>query len=122
ADGSDLGGSLRNPGNFNNVVGLRPSTGRVPIWPARLGWYPLSVKGPMARTVQDVALLLSVMAGPDPRSPISLQDSGSTFLQPLERDFRGVRIAWSPDLGGLPVDPRVQEVLKSQLHVFSDLG
>jgi amidase len=89
ADGSDTGGSLRNPASFCNVVGLRPSPGRVPIWPAQLAWSTLSVDGPMSRTVQDVALHLSAIAGPDPRSPIALPESGTAFGQPLETDFRG---------------------------------
>lgn len=122
ADGSDLGGSLRNPGNFNNVVGLRVSPGRVPNWPTQLAWNPLSVKGPMARTVGDVALLLSAMAGPDTRAPISLDTPGEVFRAPLERDFRGVRVAYSRDLGGLPVDPRVSAVLDSQIGTFRALG
>ncbi len=122
ADGSDLGGSLRNPGNFNNVVGFRVSPGRVPNWPTTDLWWPLSVVGPMARTVQDVALMLSAVAGPDRRSPIAIEQPGEMFRRPLERDFTGVRIAWSPDLGGLPVDPRVTAVLESQRHVFGDLG
>jgi amidase len=122
ADGSDMGGSLRNPGNFCNVVGLRPSPGRVPVYPAQLAWAGLSVLGPMARTVEDAALLLSAMAGPDARSPISLETPGDRFAAPLERSFQGVRIAWSRDLGGLPVDPRVTDVLESQRGVFGDLG
>ena len=122
ADGSDLGGSLRNPGNFNNVVGFRGSPGRVPNWPSGLPWWPLSVVGPLARNVADVALMLSAIAGPDPRAPISIEQPGEMFGQPLERDFNGVRIAWSPDLGGLPVDPRVTRVLESQQHVFTDFG
>ncbi len=122
ADGGDLGGSLRNPGNFNNVVGLRTSPGRVPVWPRPTGWWRLSVQGPMARTVADAAWMLSAIAGPDPRSPIALSEPGEVFARPLERDFSGVRIAWSPDLGGLPVDARVTGVLESQRHVFSELG
>jgi amidase len=122
ADGSDLGGSLRNPASFCNVVGFRPAPGRVPTWPDLTAWYPLSVQGPMARTVEDVALLLSVMAGPDPRSPIAIAEPGERFARPLARDFRGVRLAWSRDLGGLPVDPRVTAVLEGQRHVFGDLG
>src|SRR5262247_1858116 len=93
ADGSDLGGSLRNPASFCNVLGFRPSPGRVPSHPVMLAWNTLSVEGPMARTVQDVALLLSVMAGPDCRAPISINEPGSTFLRPLQRDFAGARIA-----------------------------
>ena len=122
ADGSDLGGSLRNPASFCNVVGLRPAPGRVPTWPHRVGWFPLAVEGPLARTVQDVALLLSVMAGPDPRAPIAIAESGGQFRQPLDRSFAGVRVAWSPTLGGLPVDPRVGAVLDAARPVFADLG
>jgi len=122
ADGSDMGGSLRNPGNFCNIVGLRPSPGRVPVWPNEVPWFPIPVQGPMARTVQDIALMLSVIAGPDPRAPISIAEPGSLFARPLERDFKGVRIAWSPDLGELPVDPRVTNVLEDQRHVFEELG
>jgi amidase len=122
ADGSDLGGSLRNPASFCNVVGFRPSPGRVPTWPHRVGWFPLPVEGPMARTVQDVALLLSVMAGPDPRTPIAISEAGEQFRQPLERSFKNVRLAWSPDLGGLPVDPRVTAAMSAQRQTFLSLG
>ena len=122
ADGSDLGGSLRNPTNFCNVVGFRPSVGRVPSWPSESGWNSFAVDGPIARTVEDAALMLSVLAGPDLRSPISLPENGSIFRQSLERDLKGVRIAWSADLGGLPVDSRVTETLEKQREVFEDLG
>ena len=103
ADGSDLGGSLRNPASFCNVVGLRPSGGRVPNWPSLSAWFDMPVLGPMARTVTDAALMLSVMAGADPRAPLSLAEDGARFARPLGRDFENARIAWSPDLGGLPV-------------------
>ncbi len=96
ADGSDLGGSLRNPASFCNVAGFRPSAGRVPSWPAFNAWYPLSVVGPMARTVRDLALLLAAIAGPDPRAPISIAEPGSIFTQPLERSFKGVRLGLEP--------------------------
>ena len=122
ADGSDMGGSLRNPGNFCNIVGFRTSPGRVPVWPRLTGWFPISVQGPMARTVQDVALMLSVIAGPDPRSPIAIAEPGSLFTRPLDRNFKDVKIAWSQDLGELPVDPRVTKVLESRRRVFEDLG
>jgi len=122
ADGSDLGGSLRNPASFCNVAGFRPSVGRVPSWPALNAWYPLSVVGPMARTARDLALQLTAIAGPDPRAPISIAEAGSIFAQSLERSFKGVRLAWSRDLGGLPVDPRVTAVLEAQRCVFEDLG
>jgi amidase len=122
ADGSDLGGSLRNPASFCNVVGFRPSAGRVPVWPAESGWFGMSVQGPMARTVPDTALLLSVLAGPDPRSPIAIVERGERFRASLDRDFRGVRVAWSVDLGGLPIDHRITAVLDAQRKTFESLG
>ncbi len=122
ADGSDLGGSLRNPASFCNVVGLRPSPGRVPQWPSTDPWDTLAVSGPMARTVADVALYLSVLAGPDARDPVSLAEDAALFAEPLERDFAGTRVAWSDDLGGLPIEPAVRTVLASQRHAFADLG
>lgn len=123
ADGSDTGGSLRNPASFDNVVGLRPSPGRVPNITTRLAFSTLDVQGPMARSVADAALLLSVMAGPDPRVPIALSEPGATFAQPLERDLRGVRVAWSPDLGGaVPVEPEVRAVVEASAKVFAELG
>ncbi len=122
ADGSDMGGSLRNPASFCNVVGFRPSPGRVPVWPDFVGWFPLTVEGPMARTVQDSALMLSTIAGPDPRSPIAITQPGSLFSRPLERDFKGVRVAWSRDLGGLPVDSLITATIEGQRHVFDLLG
>jgi len=122
ADGSDLAGSLRNPGNWNNVVGFRPSPGRVPMVPANLGWESLAVLGPMARTVEDAALLFSAMAGPDPRAPLSLETRGERFAEPLARDFRGTRIAFDPDLGGLPVDRRVAAVIETAIPVLESIG
>jgi amidase len=122
ADGSDLAASLRNPGNYCNVVGFRPTPGRVPNWPAADAWETLAVMGPMARTVEDCAFLLSAMAGPDSRAPISIAEPGSIFLRPLKRDFRKVRVAWSRDMGGLPVESQVMEVLEKQLRAFKDLG
>ena len=121
AAGTDLGGSLRNPANFNNVVGFRPSPGRVPdVSP--LGWDTLGVQGPMARTVEDIALFLSAIAGPDSRSPISIEQPGATFAAPLERDFSGVRIAYVPDLDGLPVDSRVASIIETSVGVLESLG
>ncbi|WP_067801017.1 amidase [Actinomadura formosensis] len=123
ADGSDMGGSLRNPASFCNVVGFRPSPGRVPSWPVPAGWATMGVQGPMAREVADVALLLSVLAGPDPRSPIALETPGSAFAGPLHREPGGLRLAWSPDLGGtVPVDPAVTGVLEPAVRVFGELG
>ncbi len=122
ADGSDFGGSLRNPASFCNVVGMRPSTGRVPSWPAQQPWSGLGVQGPMARNVADAALLLSAIAGPDLRSPVSLGEPGSHFAGPLERDLAGVRIAWSHDLGGLPIDPAVRKALAPGRAALESLG
>jgi amidase len=121
ADGTDLGGSLRNPANFNNVVGFRPSPGRVPAV-SPLGWDTLSVQGPMARTVGDVALFLSAIAGPDNRSPISIDQPGTAFAAPLGRDFTGVRIAYVPDLNGLPIDARVASIIETTVGVLESLG
>jgi amidase len=129
ADGSDLGGSLRNPGNFNNVVGLRPTPGRVPNYPASDVWQVMSVLGPIARSVDDAAFLLSAMAGPDPRSPIGISEPGTVFGKRLARDFRKVRVAWWGTSGGrlrgaadIPVDARVAAVLDKQRKVFESLG
>ena len=122
ADGSDMGGSLRNPASFCNVVGLRPSPGRVPQYPKLNGWATLGVDGPMARTVQDVALMLSAVAGYDPRSPIAIHQPAAAFSQNLERDFADVRIAWSPDLGELELAPEVVATIEKHLPIFADLG
>ena len=123
ADGSDMGGSLRNPASFNNVVGLRPSVGRVPGWPSSNGWELTSVSGPMARNVEDLALLLSVMAGPSRRSPLSLETPGSAFAPPLHGDLAGLRVALSVDLGGaFAVDAAVADVVRRQATVFEDAG
>ena len=122
ADGSDMGGSLRNPPSFCGVFGLRPSPGRVPDWPSNLPWQTLSVPGPMGRSAQDAALLLSALAGPDPRAPLAIDEPGEVFRRPLSRSFKGARIAWSRNLGRYPVEPRVNAVCDSVRGVFADLG
>jgi amidase len=122
ADGGDLGGSLRNPANFNNIVALRPSVGLVPMAPVQIPFVGVSVKGPMARSVADVAWLLSILAGADPRDPTSFPSDAASFAGPLDRDLKGVRIAWCLDLGGLPLDRRVRSVLEAQRKTFEDLG
>ena len=122
ADGTDLGGSLRNPASFCNVVGLRPSTGRVPQWPAEDAFESLVVAGPMARTVADVALMLSVLAGYDDRDPLSLPGDGSCYRAALDGEVRGTRVAWSRDLGGLPVDAAVSAALEPARGVLTGLG
>ena len=120
ADGSDQGGSLRNPAAFCNVVGLRPSPGRVPSEGG--SWSPLSVSGPMARSVADVALFLSAIAGPDPRSPLSIAQDPARFREPLDRAFRNVRVAWWHGLGGVPFDPDVVRAVDANRRVFEGLG
>jgi len=122
ADGSDTGGSLRNPASFCSVVGFRTSPGRVPRVPSGDAWTNLPVSGPMARTVEDVALFLSVIAGPDPRSPLSIHEPGSRFADPLDHNPKGLRIAWCSHFGGLPFDRRVRDVFNAQRKKFEAMG
>jgi amidase len=122
ADGSDMGGSLRNPPNFCNVVGIRTSPGRVSNVPTNLGWFTLSVPGPVARNVTDCAYFLSVLAGFDHHSPISIDQTGAQFAQPLgSRSFKGVRVAMFKDMG-LPWEPEVKGAVQAQRKVFESLG
>ncbi len=122
ADGSDMGGSLRNPANFCGVVGLRPSPGRVPTYPSINLWGTLGVLGPIARTAEDAAWLLSIQAGDDPRTAIGRCGDPTVFREPLDRDFKGTRIAWSPTLGGLPVEKGVRDALQQSLKRFQAIG
>ncbi|WP_083521783.1 amidase [Arthrobacter luteolus] len=140
SDGSDMGGSLRIPASFCNVVGFRPSAGTVPAWPTKDLWSWLGRSGPMAREVADIALMLQAIAGPVPGSLAGLvsgSGAGSrpasragypsigpeVFAQPLERDLTGLRVAWTPDFGlGIPVEKEVLRVLEAQLAVFAELG
>ncbi len=122
ADGSDTGGSLRNPAAFCNVVGFRPSIGRVPNPKAAFAWSTLSTSGCLGRSVADLAFVLSAIAGPDPRCPLSIQEPGEIFARPLERSFKGVRVAWFKDLGGVPFDPRVRKVVDGHRATFESLG
>ncbi len=123
ADGSDMGGSLRNPAAFCGVVGFRPSLGRVPTWPSDTRHLPrLSIDGPMARSVADAALLLSVLAGADARDPQSWGEAPSALAEPLDRDVRGLRAAWGGDLGGMAVAREVMRVCREALPVFESLG
>jgi amidase len=123
ADGSDMGGSLRNPASFCGVVGLRPSLGRVPSWPDTNYWETTSTSGPLARNVGDLALLLSVIAGPDPRVPTALGDPGTAFRDPQPTRLAGLRVALSPDLGGLlEVDHEVRRVVEEAGTTFTAAG
>jgi amidase len=122
ATGTDVGGSLRNPAAFCNVVGFRPSAGRVPNPKAAFAWSTLNTSGCMARSVADLALVLSTIAGPDARAPLSINEPGEIFARPLERSFKGVRVAWFKDLGGVPFDPRIRAVVDAQRKTFGSLG
>jgi amidase len=124
ADGSDFMGSLRNPAGWNHVFGLRPSQGRVPMWPANDVWLAqLGTEGPMGRSARDVAMLLSVQAGHDPRAPLSIAQGGSAFAAPLDNDPKGQRIGWLGDLNGhLAMEAGVLDVCTSALQRFTDMG
>lgn len=120
ADGSDMGGSLRNPAAFCNIVGFRTSPGRVAS--ESTAWSPLGVSGPMARSVADVALFLSAIAGANPSNPLSIDQNGSKFRERLDRDFKGIRVAWWRGLGGIPFEQEVRAVVDSNRRVFDNLG
>ncbi len=123
ADGGDHAGSLRNPAAFNNVLGFRPTFGCVPH--AELDTFvpALSVLGPMARTATDLARLLSVMSGYDPRAPLSSRESPARFTAPLTRDVTGTRVGWLGDFGGyLPFEPGVLELARSALPALASVG
>jgi amidase len=123
ADGSDMMGSLRNPAAYNNVFGFRPSPGRVPAAGEELFLDQLSVWGAMGRSVADVALLMSVIAGPDARAPLAIAADPAEFLQPLERRLQGLRLAWLGDLDGyLPFEPGILELCRAACSVFETLG
>ncbi len=123
ADGSDYGGSLRNPAGWNNVIGFRTSIGRVPN-DARDLWLPsIGVTGPMARNIKDLSLLLSVQAGYDDRAPLSIDGNGEAVQGSLEASFKGKRIAWAGDFKGYtPYEPGVLDVCRSALKVFESIG
>jgi amidase len=123
ADGTDHGGSLRNPAAYNNLFGFRPSFGRVPAQQLDGFYAVMGTPGPMARNVTDLALLLSTQAGYDPRAPLSNRLDPARFAEPLKRDFKGVRVAWAGDFGGhIPYDPGVAELCKAALKVLEGLG
>ena len=123
AQGSDLGGSLRIPAAFCGVVGFRTSPGLVPVHPTPLAWEPWPVQGPMARTVADTALMLSVIAGADPRAPISYPVDTQAFTAAVRAPrIRGLRVAWGEGLGVTPVDHEVLEICHRAMAVFGKLG
>ncbi|HTE45861.1 MAG TPA: amidase [Gemmatimonadaceae bacterium] len=120
ADGSDTGGSLRNPPAFTNVVGFRPSPGRVTDDDG--SWSPLSMGGPIARTVADVALMLSTIVGPHAPDPLAIDENGAMFRAPLARSFKGTRVAWFKNLGGIPFETEITRVVNANRQAFLDLG
>ena len=123
ADGSDSGGSLRNPAAYCNVFGLRSSWGRVPGEGADVFNPTFGVSGPLARTVSDLGTLLSIQAGYDPRAPLSIRQDPAAFAGSLKRDFKGVRIAWTGDFGGyLAFEPGVLDLCKASLKALEQLG
>jgi amidase len=122
ATGSDTGGSLRNPAAFCNVVGFRPSPGRVPNPRAAFAWSTLTTAGCLGRSVADLAFALSTIAGPDSRAPLSIDEAGERLARPLNRGFTGVRVAWYKDLGGVPFDPRVRAIVDAHRKTFESLG
>lgn len=124
AEGTDLGGSLRGPAAHCGVVGFRTTPGLIPRFPSVLAWDTYSVEGPMARTVADAALMLSVMAGPDPRSPLSYAVDARALLRATRApSVKGWRIAWTPDLGGLvPLDGAVREAFDGAVGALRAAG
>ena len=122
ATGTDTGGSLRNPAAFCNVAGFRPSVGRVPNPKAAFAWSTLSTSGCLGRSVADLAFVLSTLAGPDSRAPLSINKPGEHFARPLDRSFKGVRVAWFKDLGGAPFDARVRTIVDGHRVTFESLG
>jgi amidase len=123
ADGSDHAGSLRNPAAFNNVLGLRPAYGRVPSGTEEVFIPQMGVAGPMARKTRDLAALLAVQSGYDPRVPLSLREEPAAFLGNLNRDISGLRIGWLGDLGGhLPMQDGILSLCRTALTAFEDMG
>lgn len=123
AEANDLGGSVRIPASFCGVVGIRPSPGRIPRYPSALCWDNLSVEGVIARTVNDAALMLDVVSGADDRSPISLANEETTFLEAIDNpNIKNLRIAWGGNLSLTPVDHEVIDIAKSATKVFLGLG
>ncbi len=122
AHGSDGAGSIRIPSALCGVFGLKPSFGRVPFYPSPDYWAARSHNGPMARTVRDAALMLNVIAGPDPRDPLSIDAPPEDYVKACEGDLKGLRVGWSADLGYAAVDPEVKEIAEGAACRFTDLG
>jgi Asp-tRNA(Asn)/Glu-tRNA(Gln) amidotransferase A subunit family amidase len=124
AEGSDLAGSIRHPAAWCGVVGFKPSQGRIPRYPTLTAWNAMSTNGPITRTVDDAAMMFAAMAGPDPRDPLALPDTGEGWTRLADHaDVRGLRVAWTPDLGGAAaVDPSIVSICRTAARVFAGLG
>src|SRR5437773_572717 len=123
AEGTDLGGSLRIPASFCGVVGLRPSVGLVPTYPADWAWDTLQVEGPVARTAEDVALMLQAVAGPSPLSPLAQPTAGRNFVAAAARGLPpGLRVAYCPDVAGIGIDPAIEPVCRRAAVGLGELG
>jgi amidase len=125
AEGNDLGGSLRIPASFCGIVGMRPSPGRIPFYPNDLYWDTMSLEGPMAYNVEDLALMFDVMAGPDRRSPVALMPRGESFYESVKQSLSSncsFKIAWSDNLNLTPVDHEVLAVARQSINIFEQLG
>ena len=123
AQGSDAGGSIRIPASLCGIYGIKPTQGRVPrLYNGPGGWGQLAQNGPMTRTVRDAAMLLQVMAGPDPADPTAIKELVPDFLEATEGGVRGLRIGWSPVMGSVPVDQEVRRVTADSVRVFEGLG
>lgn len=124
ADGSDMAGSLRNPASFNNVIGFRPTQGTIPYWPTKdVETFSLLTEGPMGRDVKDTAMLMSTMAGHDPRVLNSPKIDTSSFSQTLKKDFKNLKLGWLGDLNGyLPMEKGILDICEKALKQFKDGG
>jgi amidase len=127
ANGSDIAGSLRAPAGWCNVVGFRPTPGRIPSTRANYLWEEFSVHGPMARTVEDIAMYMSVISGPSNQAPINVQESSDVFSLPLSRDWSGVKAAWSINLSSkgnesVEIEFEMAESIQGVKPVFESLG
>jgi len=126
AVGTDGGGSVRAPASFCGIFGLKPSRGRIPIYPVLPGWEALdrclAHVGPLTRTVADAALMMEVIAGRDDRDPMTLPEGRMAFRRGLKKGVRGLKIAWTLDLGHVVVDERVKQAVTPAVRVFAELG
>jgi amidase len=122
AEGTDLGGSLRIPASFCGIVGLRPSVGLVPTHPTDWVWDTLQVTGPMARTAEDVALMLQAISGPSEHSPLAQPIDGRDFVRAVRGSRKNVRVAYCPDIAGMGIDPDVELVCRQAAYALESRG